>query len=688
MRVCDLCVRQLIQKRAGYRSSRTSKDMDNSSGKAASLQSQNASEISNVNVKAESDEDEKARCVSNGRGITRDSQMSNSEPMAIASDENAEKNESESLCGILYSCILEEQANIMDEILYLGTFRMAGHSFASRSMSANVALWKDRMFMLTPAELLCFKNSEDTTALGEVRTCIHLTDILHVEVNDQFPRILTIVRSDGRFCRLRAKTAEQCAEIRQVLNRARAMFEDAMHRLHRGIRPNDFCISCVTIQHESSLPETVVASSPAFGDRLQVDMYPSSILRFYVNGPYANGMALVSSETLVDVNGAIGKDVVVESETLCTAPSDQGVLYTHIRSTQLHCDSSIEFWSLGVWGLYISLTLAFHLQNHSLFVPMTCALIMSSFVWRNPLPLSLMAATRRLQHVSRFQVVCTRIVAGPTENDTADSPVSDAEVDARFVEACGGDMEEAKRRYKQTLNWRMEHNMDNALLRPLAHFSIMKQAHANYIHKRGKKGHLVTFEHLGSMKASREHWLRHGISEKDAIMYHMISQEFLWRVLDPRPFPNGTQIKVVDLQGISMADVGGEVFAYMKTLGQTVAEYNPERIFFMIVLNPPSWFSLIWKLVSPLVDPKTRERVQVLRGEKDIARGLLECIDEENLPQQYGGTCQCEGGCISGSPEEKDFHEYMAKVNAGEECADVLEALCAKYRFIVDDFEV
>nr|CCA25232.1 conserved hypothetical protein [Albugo laibachii Nc14] len=694
MRVCDLCVRQLIQKRAGYRSPRSIKDQDNNYGTAGSPHAQNSPRVSTI--KAENLEGERTlnspkagtKSDSKGKGMTRESQASNFESIDAMNNENSKKNESESLCGILHSCILEEQANIMDEILYLGTFRMAGHSFASRSMSANVALWKDRVFMLTPAELLCFKSSEDTTALGEVRTCIHLTDILHVEVNDQFPRILTIVRSDGRFCRLRAKKAEQCAEILQVLNRARAMFEDAMHRLHRGIRPNDFCISCITIQHESSLPETVVASSPAFGENLQVDMYPSSILRLYVNGPYANGVALVSSETLLHVDEGSWKDVVIESETLRTAPTDQAVLYTHLRSTQMYCNNSIDLWSFGIWGLYLSLTLAFKLYTHPLFIPVTCILMMSSVFWSDPLPLSLMAATRRLQHVSRFQVICTKIVAGHTENDTADSPVADEEVDARLIEACDGDMEEAKRRYKQILLWRQEHDMDKALLRPLSHFFIMKQAHVNYIHKRGKKGHLITFEHLGSMKASREHWLAHDVSEQDAIMYHMVCQEFLWKVLDPRPLPHGTQIKVVDIQGISMADVGGEVFAYMKTLGQTVAEYNPERIFFTIIINPPSWFSFIWKLVSPLVDPKTRERVQVLRGQKDITRGLLECIDEENLPQEYGGTCQCEGRCLNGSPEEKDFQEYMTKVNAGEECLDALEALCAKYRSVVDNLEV
>lgn len=183
---------------------------------------------------------------------------------------------SNALPGILYSCLLEEQDNTMDEILYLGTFTMGGRSLASRRMSANVALWKWRIFMLTTAELLCFKAtgsiSDDDSAplsamaLGEVRSSVHLSDILHIEVNDQFPRILTVIRSDGRVFRVRARTPEQCTEIAAALRKAMQLFQDALFKLQRGPQPEDNSISCVTVQHESSLPESIVISNPAVGE--------------------------------------------------------------------------------------------------------------------------------------------------------------------------------------------------------------------------------------------------------------------------------------------------------------------------------------------------------------------------------------------------------------------------------------
>lgn len=95
-----------------------------------------------------------------------------------------------------------------------------------------------------------------------------------------------------------------------------------------------------------------------------------------------------------------------------------------------------------------------------------------------------------------------------------------------------------------------------------------------------------------------------------------------------------------------------------------IATYNPERVYQVFIINPPAWFNLIWKLVSPLVNPKTRERIHVLRGQKDITKALLEFVAPENLPKEYGGECQCEGGCFTHSPEENDIREWTEFVNA------------------------
>jgi hypothetical protein len=107
-----------------------------------------------------------------------------------------------SLCGILYSGLVEEQDDVLNEMLYLGSFRLGSRSMASRKFNPNIAIWMERMFMLTPAEMLCFKPQKEKEdfllGIGEVKTSIHMTDILHTEIDANYPRILTVVRSDGR----------------------------------------------------------------------------------------------------------------------------------------------------------------------------------------------------------------------------------------------------------------------------------------------------------------------------------------------------------------------------------------------------------------------------------------------------------------------------------------------------------
>jgi hypothetical protein len=103
-----------------------------------------------------------------------------------------------SLGGVLYSCRIEEQDDTMDNIAYVGSFRMTGRSLATRNLNSHMMIWKDRQLIITPAEAMCFKHGGDT-ALGEVRTTVHMTDILHIYIHEKYPRILTAVRADGRY---------------------------------------------------------------------------------------------------------------------------------------------------------------------------------------------------------------------------------------------------------------------------------------------------------------------------------------------------------------------------------------------------------------------------------------------------------------------------------------------------------
>ncbi|KAJ8562013.1 hypothetical protein ON010_g7665 [Phytophthora cinnamomi] len=588
---------------------------------------------------------------------------------------------SSAMPGILYSCLLEEQDNTMDEILYLGTFTMGGRSLASRRMSANVALWKWRIFMLTTAELLCFKAtgsiSDDDSAplsamaLGEVRSSVHLSDILHIEVNDQFPRILTVIRSDGRVFRVRARTPEQCTEIAVTLRKAMQLFQDALFKLQRGPQPEDNSISCVTVQHESSLPESVISSNPAVGEAFQVEMYPSSILRFYVNGPSANGTALYSCEMLT--RGKKDRPpVVVEAEPLGNGPRDDHVLHVAVKtenaSGSVECseETNRRFW--GLTSFLAAVAAVMNSMDNGSFELLAWLSALVLFLTRFHERISLLLTTRRFSRAQQLRVECVSITMGKSEGssegDDDDEHGEDLGVNTRFLAGCEGDVEEAKERYAATMKWRKENDVDTILLRPSHVFTDMKECFTHFLHKKDRQGHLISYEFLGGQRKALHDFTARGVTEDEAIMHHVRMMEFMWNVVDPREFPDGNMLKIYDIKGISMADMSSDVVNYTKKWGEVIATYNPERVYQVFIINPPAWFNLIWKLVSPLVNPKTRERIHVLRGQKDITKALLEFVAPENLPKEYGGECQCEGGCFTHSPEENDIREWTEFVNA------------------------
>ncbi|CAH0477010.1 unnamed protein product [Peronospora belbahrii] len=697
VRVCDLCTRHLVQRRAGYRSPKSSRSRQNSNPNYAERESD--PELPPLTGEKMSMPLKECLPLVDNMGTTPGTPDGCSQTGFSLNSPGSANNNVSAMPGILFSCLLEEQDNTVDEILYLGTFTMGGRSLASRRMSANVALWKWRVFMLTTAEMLCFKATGSITdddsvplsamALGEVRSSVHLSDILHIEVNDQFPRILTVIRSDGRVFRVRARTPEQCTEIAVTLRKAMQLFQDALFKLQRGPQPEDNSISCVTVQHESSLPEFVVASNPAVGEAFQVDMYPSSILRFYVNGPSANGTALYSREMLT--HGDKGSSpVVVEAEPLGNGPRDDHVLHVAVKSEKalnyLEGETNRRFWGLTSFLAAVAAVMnSMDTRSFELLAGLSAlVLLITRFHER----ISLLLTTKRFSRAKQLRIECVEITMGKSDGSSmGDDDEQAEELDSRFLAGCEGDVEEAKERYAATMKWRKEKDVDTILLRPSHVFTDMKECFTHFIHKKDRQGHPITFEFLGGQRKAMHDFIGRGISEDEAIMHHVRLMEFMWNVIDPRPFPEGTMLKVYDIKGISMADLSSDVVNYTKKWGEVIATYNPERVYQVFLINPPSWFNLIWKLVSPLVNQKTRERIHVLRGQKDITKALLEFVAPENLPKEYGGECQCEGGCFTHSPEENDIREWTEFVNAnyhGDPHDPVLvnayNKLCEKYQ--------
>ena len=64
----------------------------------------------------------------------------------------------------------------------------------------------------------------------------------------------------------------------------------------------------------------------------------------------------------------------------------------------------------------------------------------------------------------------------------------------------------------------------------------------------------------------------------------------------------------------------------------------------MFIINCSWILKTGWVVVRNFLDQKTRNKIQIL-GNK-YQDQLLKYVDKENLPDFFGGTCHCTGGCL------------------------------------------
>ena len=57
----------------------------------------------------------------------------------------------------------------------------------------------------------------------------------------------------------------------------------------------------------------------------------------------------------------------------------------------------------------------------------------------------------------------------------------------------------------------------------------------------------------------------------------------------------------------------------------------------MFIINAPMFFAATWRLIKGWLDPRTTAKIQVFSNKKEAQKKLLELIDEDQLPSDYGG---------------------------------------------------
>ena len=99
---------------------------------------------------------------------------------------------------------------------------------------------------------------------------------------------------------------------------------------------------------------------------------------------------------------------------------------------------------------------------------------------------------------------------------------------------------------------------------------------------------------------------------------------------------------IMDLKGVGLSKAG-QVYGYIRQASNLSQNYYPERLGRLYIINAPWGFAAVWSVVKGWIDPVTVQKIHILGS--SYQKDLLEQVPAENLPKQFGGSCQCAGGC-------------------------------------------
>lgn len=177
----------------------------------------------------------------------------------------------------------------------------------------------------------------------------------------------------------------------------------------------------------------------------------------------------------------------------------------------------------------------------------------------------------------------------------------------------------------------------------------IKKIYPRFFHKTCKIGRPVWYKrhyalNFDLIKELDENW------QQNFIMHHIREQDKLLNYRLPacsesRGEHVGHSIIVMDLEGVRLFQLP-RVYGLLETICNIDANYYPETLAKIIVINAPMLFAGFWQVIKRFLPQETVQKISII-GSNYLSE-LEELINLDNIPSFYGGNCKCEdheGGC-------------------------------------------
>lgn len=108
---------------------------------------------------------------------------------------------------------------------------------------------------------------------------------------------------------------------------------------------------------------------------------------------------------------------------------------------------------------------------------------------------------------------------------------------------------------------------------------------------------------------------------------------------------------ILDLAHLSSTQLSSRCLDIVKKQSFIDSLCFPETMNKMIIVNAPKFFTLTWKVIKGWIDARTAAKVELYSSKSSSSKRLLELVDKNELPSDYGGAA-------------KDSNELIAEQNA------------------------
>ncbi|CAD6190431.1 unnamed protein product [Caenorhabditis auriculariae] len=244
----------------------------------------------------------------------------------------------------------------------------------------------------------------------------------------------------------------------------------------------------------------------------------------------------------------------------------------------------------------------------------------------------------------------------------------------RFLRARDFDVAKAKDMVHGSIIWRKQHNVDK-LLEEWKPPSPMTHYFPGCWHHVDKSGRPLYLLRLGQLDTKG--LLRSCGVENIVKLTLSVCEEGLQKTAEATKrlgVPISSWSLLVDLDGLSMRHLWRPGVQCLLRIIEIVEAHYPETMGQVLIVRAPRVFPVMWTLVSPFIDERTRKKFFISGvGGGELRDELRRHIDDTYLPDFLGGSCLTN--CGFGGHVPKTLYRPVEETVDAATSSDVLDSM-------------